>query len=262
MRLSSLVCGSLLLAACATPPLPMVGLSSIAATSVDPESGEPVGANAASQPTTALADEFSLQGPPQGGHTTGRWRPGEAALTGFIGAQFLTLEADGGAIATIDDDISFPTIGGGGQWKVAGDNLDFGLEGLLQFSWRGDTAAVAIGGGGAAVAVDVDLLLFDLYGGPFISTFIDNRVRLYAGAGPVLRWGGYDQEGSTALTSGDGDGFGVGYYARAGIEFAVSRGTMLGICARWTDVEIDLSGRLGDLTIDGIDALVTITQGF
>jgi hypothetical protein len=193
----------------------------------------------------------------------GTWRAGEVAMQGYFGASFLSLNTEGGSVANVnDDDVTFPTIGGGAQWKIAGDQIDFGVEGLLAFSWRGNVSAFAVGGGGAAVAVDINLLMFDLYGGPFVSMFLGDKTRIYAATGPLMRWTIYDQDGGSSLSSGNGDGFGFGYYARAGIEFALSRGTMIGLCARWTDVAVDLNSRLGDLDMSGFEALLTISQGF
>jgi hypothetical protein len=271
MRLASSASLSLILAACAmAPDLPRSqpsGAATMPASAVfrDPDGGPalPPGAFAG-----ASLDD-SPQGPPPPiavappRQPSGHWRAGEAAMQGYFGASFLSLNTEGGGIANIDDDdVSFPTIGGGAQWKLAGDEIDVGLEGLLAFSWRGNVAAFAVGGGGAAVAVDVDLLMFDLYGGPFVSMFLGDKVRIYGAAGPLMRWTLYDQDGPSNVFSGNGDGFGFGYYARAGVEFALSRGTMIGVCARWTDVAVDLGGSLGDLDMNGFEALLTISQGF
>jgi len=270
MRRASLASVSLTLAACATAPgLPRSqpcdtqwtdGTSTHASAvfrdpdpAPAPQPGSPADHDAPQGPPPPVAPPR----PPQG-----TWRAGEVAMQGYFGASFLSVNTEGGGIGNIDDDdVSFPTIGGGAQWKIAGDQFDFGVEGLLAFSWRGNVSAFAVGGGGAAVAVDVDMLMFDLYGGPFVSKFLGDKVRIYGAAGPLMRWALYDQDGPSGF-GGDGNGFGFGYYARAGIEFALSRGTMLGVCARWTDVAVDLNSRLGDLDMSGFEALLTITQGF
>ena len=190
------------------------------------------------------------------------WRPGDATLQGFIGASFLELSTEGSLFRVEDEDATFPTIGGGAQWKLAGDRIDFGVEGLLQFAWNGDVAAFVSNGSGTALAVDINMLIFDLYGGPFANIMLGGKTRVYAGAGPLLRWASYDQDGPGALASGDGDGFGAGYYARTGIEFEVQRNTMVGFGARWTDCEVDIGGSFGDVDLQGVDVFVTVTQGF
>src|SRR5262245_63232053 len=158
MRFAALASVSLILAACATAPglprsQPSDGPSSEGAATRasavfrDPDSlpaMQPLaGAPSASVPSanTGLADADAPQGPPPPvappRPPQGTWRAGEVAMQGYFGASFLSLNTEGGAIANIDDDdVSFPTIGGGAQWKIAGDQFDFGVEGLLAFSWR------------------------------------------------------------------------------------------------------------------------------
>lgn len=253
----SIVCG-LFLAACAWAPAPSAALPGGHETALANDSA------VAPAIAPAPAHETPQQDPQAGRPRTklpSNWRPGDVTLQGFLGVSFFELSTE--SITPLEDeDATFPTIGGGAQWKLAGDRLDFGVEGLLQFAWNGDIAAFVSTGGGTAVAVDVNLLVFDLYGGPFVNCMLGGKARAYAGAGPVLRWGSYDQESQSSLGAGDGDGFGVGYYARAGIEFEVSRNSMIGFAARWSDAEMDLSGRIGDLDLNGVDFVITVTQGF
>ncbi len=259
----SIVCG-LFLAACAWAPAPSTALSGASALAPVNDGALAPATTTAPAATTAPAREAPQQDPRAGLPRTrlpSSWRPGDVTLQGFLGASFFELSTEG-ASPLEDEDATFPTIGGGAQWKVAGDRLDFGFEGLLQFAWNGDISAFVSTGAGTAVAVDVNLLVFDLYGGPFVNCMLGGKARAYAGAGPVLRWGSYDQDGPSNLASGDGDGFGVGYYARAGLEFEVSRNSMVGFAARWSAAEMDLSGRLGDLDLNGLDLVITVTQGF
>jgi hypothetical protein len=87
-------------------------------------------------------------------------------------------------------------------------------------------------------------------------------MRLYVGGGPMMEWCWYHQDSINAFASGDGSGFGVGWYARTGIEFNVSRNSMVGLGVRWSDVKMDVSGNLGDLKVDGFLVMLTLTQGF
>ncbi len=226
----------------------------------------------ASAPTAHLASSPAPQSyPPMtpGPRKPGRpfWRPGTTILQGYLGATVLdTLETSGGSVPPIDgsDESSsqFPTIGGGAQWKLAGERVDFGFEGMLGFSGRLDGGAFVVGGGGATVAVNVDMLLFELYGGPFINVFLGERLRAYLAAGPVMQWASYDQKAANPAQSGSGSGFGTGVYARTGLELAVSPGTLVGLGVRWIDTRIDLDSGLGDLDTEGYQFLLTVTRGF
>ena len=152
-----------------------------------------------------------------------------------------------------------PVIGGGAQWKLGGERVDFGLEGLMSFSWRANAEAFVIGGGGAAVAVDVDISLFELYGGPFASLFLGDKLRLHGAAGPILQFADYEQEGGGLAD--DGSGFGAGWYARTGLEFVLPARTLLGFGVRWSDSTVDLGSGLGDLELEGLQAVVTVSRG-
>jgi hypothetical protein len=195
-----------------------------------------------------------------------RWQTGRTVMQGFLGVTFFDeyevdgsnnfVEIDGGG----EDASEMPLIGGGGQMKLGGENIDMGLELLVSFGWRSNATAIAVGGGGAAIAVDVDTLLFDLYGGPFVSKFLGEKVRIYGSAGPLMEWADYDQEFAGGHESGSG--FGFGWYARTGIEFQLASRTMIGVGARWSDSTIDLDGGLGDLDVQGFQGYITVTQGF
>lgn len=189
------------------------------------------------------------------------WANGQPLMHGFLGVStFEKVELDNGRIDGDEGDLDeLPLIGGGAQWRFGGRNLDLGLEGLLSFSGRANAAAFVVGGGGAAVAVDVDLMIFELYGGPFASVFLGDKLRLYGAAGPLMQWANYDQSGNGLAD--DGSGFGYGWYARTGLEFVLPSRVMLGLGARWSDSSVDLGSGLGDLEIDGLQVLFTVSRG-
>jgi hypothetical protein len=209
----------------------------------------------------------SYQNPDQGSSSArvgSGWAPGRTMMQGFFGVNYLTdVERSSGSLPSVeggDDFESAPTLGGGAMVKLGGRRLDWGLEGMLSFTGRANATAFYAGGGGAAVAVDVDLLLFDLYGGPFVSVFLGDKLRAYAAAGGSLLWASYDQDGASAIDTGDGDGFGSGVYARTGLEFLIRPGMLLGAGARWADATVDLSGSLGDLDLQGTQLVVTLSR--
>jgi opacity protein-like surface antigen len=192
------------------------------------------------------------------------WPVGHTVMQGFLGAyEWNTVERSGGDTPDVDgsdDDLSqLPAIGGGGQYKLLGNHLDFGFEAMISFGWRANATAFAAGGGGAVVAVDVDMFLIDLYGGPFLSMFLGDRVRVYGAAGPLMQWAEFDQNGENIDDSGSG--FGTGWYARTGLELRVRPGLMVGGGIRWTDSSIDLNNGLGDLDLEGFQWAFTVSTG-
>lgn len=190
------------------------------------------------------------------------WRKGEVLLQGFVGADYLyEIDRSGGPTPpTNGDDALAPVLGGGGQWKLGGESVDVGLEAMFSVAFAANVRAFAAGGGGAAIVVDVDMFLLDLFGGPFVSRWVGQRTRLYAAAGPMMQFVQWNQSASGNDQSGSG--FGVGGYARAGAEYAITPSTLLGIGARWSRSTVDLSGDLGNLDLGSLQTVVTVTQGF
>lgn len=245
-----------------SPANPTPGASSFATSS---ESSATYGPAATSTEYSSSAAAIALQdsrfAPPSSRKP--RWRERQAVLQGYFGATLIDeFQVASGSSPAVDasDVSSLPVIGGGAQLKLGGDRIDWGVEGLLAFNWRANAVAFAAGGGGAAVAVDVNLLLFELYGGPFASMFLGKDWRLYGAVGPTMQWASYDQEGGSIDDSGTG--FGVGGYGRAGLEYRWTDSTMVGLGARYFDSTIDLSDGLGDLELAGTQVFITITQGF
>ena len=157
-------------------------------------------------------------------------------LQGYIGANFIdSVSRQGGFLPRLEGHFDQgPVIGGGGQWVMGGgERLDLGLEGMINFGGRANALAFRVGGGGAAVAVDLDMLAIDLYGGPFASTFLGEKVRVYGSIGPMLQFVSYDENPTSApFVGGSGSGFGTGLYARTGAEIRARPGTLVGLGVR------------------------------
>lgn len=193
-----------------------------------------------------------------------KWRDGQALLQGYLGVNSIQdLSRRGGTSSDIEagsGTISqYPVIGGGGQFKLGGNRVDLGLEAMMSLGGRANGGAFVVGGGGAAVAVSLDLLIVDFYGGPFVSVPLGERARLYGAAGPVVQFANYHQSAAPGVEAGTGGGFGVGGYARTGIELEISPGSFVGVGARWYDTSVNLSSNFGDLDIEGIEAMLTFS---
>lgn len=250
MRTSTILASSLLLiplCACAATPNPTPPLDAL----YEAEPG---------LQSAGTSRSYVPPPPPRPG-VRPEWRRGQAWMQGYVGAgssDAATVDQGGGFEVEIED-VDYPFLGGGAQWKLGGEKVDLGVEGLLSFGWRSNVAAFYVGGGGAAVAVDVDSLLFDLSAGPFASVFLGDSTRVYVGAGPSLQWVQYDQDVDVAGTSNGGSGFGTGLYARTGIEWRLDASNLIGLGFRWTDGEVDLDDGLGDLDVEGYQVYLTVT---
>jgi hypothetical protein len=208
----------------------------------------------------------AAQAPSTSAPTSSRpmWDTGQLLMQGFLGVSFYDkVTREGGNTSDVDGDAGdldqLPLIGGGAEFKLGGERIDYGFDLMFSLEGRANAAAFAAGGGGAVIAVDVDLLIIDFYGGPFVSMFLGDKMRVYAGAGPLLQFADYHQDFNT--THASGSGFGVGWYARTGLEFVLPSRTMIGFGALWLDSSVDLDSGLGDLNVEGFQAVFTVTQG-
>lgn len=193
------------------------------------------------------------------------WEVGQARPTGYLAVteySDITLTNSSFGSELVDDDYSVPAIGGGAQFKLGGDRVDLGLEFLIAFSGRGNVAAFASGGGGTVVAVDIDLLIWDLYGGPFLSLWVTENVRIYGAAGPLVQFADYDQSAGDEAYEEDGSGFGTGWYGRVGIDFFTTWHTTIGIAARFFDTNIELDNSFAELDALGAEYAFTVTTGW
>ncbi len=73
-----------------------------------------------------------------------------------------------------------------------------------------------------------------------------------------MQWAQYEE--SSVLDDGSNSGFGLGVYARTGLEFAVSPNSLVGFGVRWSDATVDLGGDDGDLDVRGVQLAVTFSQ--
>jgi hypothetical protein len=231
--------------------------------------GRPRGPVPVQEPAHADACAARQGDPTEGGSRAAGfpldWSPGEVLLQGYLGAKYLSefsVNPSGTPPIELDEDEYevLPVVGGGAQLKLAGRGLDFGVEGFLEFSGRSDLEAFASSGGTAVAVFDVSLLVFEAYGGPFVSLFAGDNLRLYGSAGPLLQWVGYDQdEDSSEEESADGSGGGL--YARAGLEFLLPSRKLVGFGVRWSESSIDLGDEFGDLDLTGLDVFFTYSYG-
>lgn len=197
--------------------------------------------------------------------------PGQVISQAMLGVtRFETAERSGGLDPSVpmgtNDLEQLPLISGALQEALGGNEyFDYGWEGGAALGFVGGGGFIAASGSnGLIVAVDIDLLLVDLFLGPFISTNIGNRMRFYMGAGPLVDFASYSHQGEEGGTAVDtnGTGLGFGWYARGGAEVLVGDRYMLGVGYRWVDSSIALSGDLGTLDLVGSQMFLSLSTGF
>ena len=173
---------------------------------------------------------------------------------------------------------SLPQLGGAWTTLPAGDRIQFGLEASFLTGFRVDKINyIYLGGGGLQVDLSFRMWLFDLAGGAYVNVFADKeqRMRIYAGAGPLLSYVDYRIEKefsdtdpsnpSPAETEDESiskSSFGTGFYARTGVEIRVHEKGLFGVGLRASWMNMDFTDIGGRSELNGLAAFVTYTAGF
>ena len=173
---------------------------------------------------------------------------------------------------TTNDLSSMPFLGVGGQYAFSEGNSHFGLDGTILVGWRSRDSSVSAGNGQAEVKLDTDLWLIDLAMGVYAQTIFGQRWRLYVAAGPLMLFGEYsedsEEEDSAATpteerkSSSSDSGFGIGGYARVGLEYRLANNAFMGLCVRGVTTNLEFDNALDDSGLSGVQGFISYSQPY
>lgn len=191
---------------------------------------------------------------------------------GLLGAvQFdnLKLDVTDSTTPTEIDLSLLPQLGGAWTTLPKGGRFQYGLECSFLLGFQFDKINYAyFEGGGAYVSISASMWMFDLAGGPYANLFLDRnrRVRVYCGGGPLMTYADYRTDknytDSTPDENNSETAFGIGVYARTGIEFRVYGQGMLGLGVRGSWASVDFSDVGGSSDLVGLAVFASFTAGF
>jgi hypothetical protein len=187
-------------------------------------------------------------------------------------------DIDGGSV-----EVEFPSsLPGGGieaEYQYGGDAFSWGINPGGSIAWK--NSGTRISGGfsgetGGVIRIDLDNSLFlgELHLGGYLRGRLGNRVSIYAAAGPMVMYGTHKVEdedvvapassgnGQIVISSSDESDFAFGLYARAGIDFQLKPGQLLGIGLRYMAAEMDFSSTVGELNLEGPQYVLTYTARY
>ncbi len=193
-----------------------------------------------------------------------------AGLLGAVQYEDLKFDAPASGGAEQIDVSLLPQLGGAWTTSPQPDQrFQYGLECSFLLGFRFDKLNYAyLGGGGAYISISTSMWMFDLAGGGYASFFLDQdrRFRVYAGSGPLMLYANYRSEQTyddgTPTEDLNESVFGIGWYARTGIEFRVHEKGMLGLGARASWARADFSEINGSSEVDGLAVFASYTAGF
>lgn len=215
------------------------------------------------EPRIALPQGQRVPASSSGSGILENWQQPGLIAQGFLGLSWFgeieRQDSSSGRVDGSSEDLALLPLGGGGIQRVlAGGQVGYGYEIMLSGSGRnGERLSRATPAGGSA-QVNVDLLLLDMHVGPLLSAQLGGGWRLYGSLGPVLQFAQWDEtEGGIERNT---KGFGLGAYARIGLDYARTESEWIGLSLGWLDTEVDLGAGLGDFEASGVQLVLTLSQ--
>jgi len=158
------------------------------------------------------------------------------------------------------NDFDIKIFGVDAQGPFGGGLLKYGIETGAVFSIDSNVrrfhASSGSSGGTAAVSVDVDSFMMDYFFGGYLGLELSRWLRLYVGSGPLFILGIWETEpkesDSEEVTSGSEIEFGVGLYARAGIDVFFSEQFGLNFGVRINETTMSFEDKAGEVDIEGL----------
>jgi len=173
---------------------------------------------------------------------------------------------------TTDDLSTMPYLGIAGQYALFGGESHLGIDASLLFGWRSDDTSIAAGNGQARIEIDSDLWLVDLAIGLYAQTMLGNRWRLYGAVGPMVLFGEYSGDKTeedltvtpVAATkdSRSESAFGVGGYAKLGVEYRLSGDAFMGVAVRGIATNLEFDQAIDDGGLASLQGFVTFTRAY
>lgn len=175
-----------------------------------------------------------------------------------------------------DEDLSsMPWVGIIGQHLFAGGSTRVGFEGGILFGWRSRDTSIVAGSNQAVIKIDSSLWLLDLSAGVCLDQRLGQRWRLYLAAGPAMLFGEYEEDedvssgedtadpAATAAFEGESESeFGIGGYARAGLEYEFAPQSLIGFSVSGLATNMEFDNTVDSAKVSGVQAFVTFTRIF
>ena len=173
---------------------------------------------------------------------------------------------------TSDNDLStMPYLGMALQYPFHGEKTQVGLDGSVLFGWHSNETRVRGGDGQIAISIDSSLWLADLSVGLFVKHTFFNRWRTYLAAGPAVMFGDYSEDtdeedpiNETNEKNNHSDSeFGVGAYARGGLDYLFGPNAYVGVCVRGvrTNIAFDNAPDASS-SLSGVQGFLTFSRHF
>jgi len=159
------------------------------------------------------------------------------------------------------------------------EGFEWGVNAGGGFSWRGDDTEFAgkvdEDGGTVFFKIDNEMWILEGHIGGYFRAHLGKNADFYMGAGPAIIFAQHDVDdddmeeevatpNNATIILGDDSSSDIilGYYARAGVEFDMGAGRQWGFGIRYLGGELDFSDTVGEIDLNGFQALITYSAWY
>jgi hypothetical protein len=172
-----------------------------------------------------------------GSHSPVHAQNNDTSINCQVICSLMELDEDGQDLEKKNYDLIF--FGAAAQKPFKKDVFEYGFETGADLSMKNDTNVLSYSagssGGNVRVEIDNKWFVFDYYGGGYIAANVANRLRLYAGAGPMLIYGSWEFEpddNDDQYEDNTESHLSAGIYGRAGLELTIIERMSIGAGVR------------------------------
>ena len=178
------------------------------------------------------------------------------------------MELDEDAPGLEEDSYDIAFYGAAAQKPFKKDLFEYGFEAGANLCIENDNnvlnASGGSSGGNITVGIDNKLFLFDYFMGGYAAVNPAKRLRLYAGAGPLLIYGSWEHEPDENEDEFDDNTeshLSAGIYGRAGVEVAICSEISLGAGVRALATGLEFNDAAGEIKVEGPQVFFNLSFG-
>jgi len=212
----------------------------------------------------------ALPAAPVGAAAPGRTLVQVLVGAGVYDAESLTFTSSTSGGTAREDLSTQPTVGLAGQYPINPGVLELGIEGSALFGWHSRRTTIVSNLNQTNIRIEASFWLADLSAGLYAGRSLGENWRAYAALGPTLLFADYSEDRTSSpdplpaqdtVDNGSSE-FGVGGYARLGLEYQLTPGGYVGVCLRGMASNLAFDGPASGSKVAGVQGFVTFSRWF
>jgi len=189
---------------------------------------------------------------------------------GGYDSESLTFRSQTSGGTTSEDLSTMPVVGLAGQYPLSTGEVEIGIEGGALFGWHSRRTTIVSNINQTNIRIEASFWLADVSAGIYAGRTLGENWRTYAAVGPTLLFAEYSEDRTSrpdplpvqdAVDNGASE-FGVGGYARLGLDYQLTPGGYVGICLRGVASNLAFDSPGSGTDVSGAQGFVTFSRWF